>query len=334
MELKYKSYTLQLKQTFTTSHGSVDQRESVIVNFSDHNHVGYGECVAIQYYDKSINQFEESLSEIAGLLPRQKNSLDQMTEFIEEAVQDSFIQCALDIALHDFFAKKSKASIRKALGLPFNCSTCSTLTIGITSVEETKRFVQSNPWPIYKVKLGTSSDVEVIEAIRSLTDAPLVVDANSGWDLEKTIEMSRWLKGQNVLYIEQPINASDKDAIANLTGKSSLPILADESCHGENDLPFCFEHFDGINIKLMKCGGITTAIRMLEKARINNKATMIGCMTESSIGISAGAQLISLFDFVDLDGALMLANDPADGVKLHNGFFSYPDRFGHGAILI
>ena len=326
--------TLKLKQLFTTSHGAVSERQSILVELEYQGLRGLGEMVAVSYYGKTSEQFIHLFHELKPWLESlDLNKPESMFLRYEEQVKDRFMLSALDCATHDLYAKLEKTTVRERLGISKQSSNLSTLTVSIDTPEESAQFIKDNPWPIYKVKLGTEMDKEVIESIKSVTDAPLVVDANSGWSLGKTLEMAEWLKPRGVQFIEQPLDPSDKKSIELLTSEAELPIIADESCQTLLDLPYCLEYYDGINIKLLKCGGITPAMQMIKKARERNKMVMVGCMTESSIGISSGAQILPLVDFADIDGAYLLENDPADGVKLQRGEVIYPDRFGHGGIM-
>ncbi len=334
MKLKLHPRTLHLKQVFTTSHGSVQKRESIIIELIQDGISGFGEAVAISYYHKNVSGFIELLNKVRPIIESlELQPPDQMFNQISAIVEDHFIIAAFDNALYDLYAKIHNQTVRQYLQIPEDSSILSTYTIGINTPAKSAQYVKENPWPIYKIKLGTPLDKQVIEQVNKITDSPLVVDANSGWSVEKTIEMSQWLKTRNVQFIEQPISADRKDLIQQIHGKCMLPLIADESCHTIEDLAFCLENFDGINIKLMKCGGITPALKMIEAAKANNKMVMVGCMTESSIGISAAAQLLPLIDFADLDGAILISNDPANGVKLVNGKITFPNRFGHGGIL-
>jgi L-Ala-D/L-Glu epimerase / N-acetyl-D-glutamate racemase len=188
-------------------------------------------------------------------------------------------------------------------------------------------------WPIYKIKLGTDRDLEIVRALRQHTNAIFRVDANCGWTAEQTIRNSFELKSLGVEFIEQPLKADQWDAMRRVRAQSVLPIIADESCIVESDVERCAGVFHGINIKLVKCGGLTPARRMIAKARQLGLSVMVGCMTESTVGISAIAQLLPLLDYVDMDGAVLLAKDIADGVRLDRGRCLYPDRPGHGVAL-
>ena len=189
------------------------------------------------------------------------------------------------------------------------------------------------PWPLYKIKLGTREDIRIVEELRKHTQAIFRVDANCAWGVEETINNSRQLKKLNVQFIEQPLKADDLDGMRVVYAQSELPVIADESCQVEEDVQKCHQHFHGINIKLTKCGGLTPARRMIDKARSLGMSVMVGCMTESSVGISAIAHLVPSLDYVDMDGALLLAEDPAEGVKVTPEGLIFPSENGTGARL-
>jgi len=188
-------------------------------------------------------------------------------------------------------------------------------------------------WPIYKIKLGTADDLRIVRELRKHTDAVFRVDANGGWGVDQAIDNARALAALNVEFIEQPLPADDDEGMRRVYAESVLPVIADESCHVEEDVDRCAECFHGVNIKLVKCGGMTPARRMIDRARQLGLKAMVGCMTESTVGISAIAQLLPLLDYVDMDGAALLASDVADGVTLQTGRVVYPDENGNGVRL-
>ena len=210
----------------------------------------------------------------------------------------------------------------------------SNYTIGIASIDKMVEKMEEQPWPIYKIKLGTDQDLKIIEALRAHTDAAFRVDANCAWTPEQTIEYAPELEQLGVEFIEQPLPAENWEGMKKVFAQSTLPVMADESCRIESDVERCHEHFHGINIKLMKCGGLTPALRMIEKGRSLGLQLMVGCMTESSVGISAIGHLLPLLDYVDMDGAMLLANDPATGVRLKDGLAIFPKRNGTGVQLL
>jgi L-Ala-D/L-Glu epimerase len=189
-------------------------------------------------------------------------------------------------------------------------------------------------WPIYKIKLGTDDDLAILRELRRHTDATFRVDANCGWTPEQTIDLSAAMKEMGVEFIEQPLPAEDVEGARRAFEHSVLPLVADESCLPEEDVDRCAGCFHGINIKLVKCGGLAAARRMIKRARELGLKVMVGCMTESTVGISALAQLLPLLDYVDMDGAVLLASDIATGVRLVRGKCIYPNANGTGVQLI
>jgi len=246
-----------------------------------------------------------------------------------------FLRCALDVAAHDLWAKLQG----KRLGLCWDQAKPAnriptTYTIGLGIPEEMVDKVTAVSWPLYKIKLGTDDDLTIIRALRRVTDAPFRVDANTGWTVEQTLSYAPELKALGVEFIEQPLPANDWAGYRVQYKESPLPIVADESCQTEEDVDRCVGHFHGINIKIVKCGGLLPARRMIQRARSQGLKVMVGCMTESSVGISAIAQLVPELDYVDIDGAILLAEDPAVGVTFDElGVVQYPDRSGTGALL-
>jgi L-alanine-DL-glutamate epimerase-like enolase superfamily enzyme len=191
-------------------------------------------------------------------------------------------------------------------------------------------------WPSYKIKLGAgrARDLEIIRELRRHTAAPFRVDANCAWTADEAIANSHELATLGVQFIEQPLPADDWAGARRVFHESALPILADESCVGETDVDRCHGHFHGVNIKLVKCGGMTPARRMIARARALGMQAMVGCMTESTVGISAVAQLAPLLDYVDMDGAALLARDIASGVSVERGVAKFPAVNGNGVELI
>ncbi len=189
-------------------------------------------------------------------------------------------------------------------------------------------------WPVYKIKLGTPDDLEIVRQLREQTDAVFRVDANGAWSVEETLRNAEAMKPLGVQFIEQPLAADNIDGMETIYRESALPVIADESCLVPADVVSCHKRFHGINIKLCKCGGLTPARRMIDHARDLEMQVMVGCMTESTVGISAIAQLLPLLDYVDMDGAVLLAEDIATGVTVVRGQCHFPDENGNGVQLI
>jgi L-Ala-D/L-Glu epimerase len=207
-------------------------------------------------------------------------------------------------------------------------------TIGIDTMEKMiVKMKEFDGWPIYKIKLGTANDLAIVRELRRHTQAVFRVDANTAWTAEQTIAHAPELKNLGVEFIEQPLPAGDWDGMRRVRAECALPIIADESCLTEEDVPRCAGFFDGINIKLNKAGGLTPARRMIASARRLGLKVMVGCMSESSVGISAIGQLLPLLDYVDMDGAVLIARDVATGVHLERGRAIFPEENGNGVRL-
>jgi L-alanine-DL-glutamate epimerase-like enolase superfamily enzyme len=206
-------------------------------------------------------------------------------------------------------------------------------TIGIDTIDKMVEKMREKPWPIYKIKLGTTEDMAIVQALRKHTEAVFRIDANAGWTLKEALEKIPQLKDLGVEFIEQPLAKDDWEGMKVLYERSSLPLIADEACVIESDVEKCHQHFHGINIKLTKCSGITPARRMIDKARSLGMKVMLGSMNESSIGTAAIAHLSPLLDYVDMDGPLLLKEDIATGLHFENGRVIFSDQPGLGVTV-
>jgi len=325
MKMKLWAFDLPLAHEFTISRGSMTVQPTLIVELEHEGYHGYGEATENSYYGHTLESMSQHLHAIGNLL---------QAESVEDPVgcwqrldphigDDRFAQCALDQAFYDLWGKLQGKPIFQLWGLDATPEKIpnSNYTIGIDDIDSMISKMAEYPgWPIYKIKLGTDNDLDIVKELRKQTDAIFRVDANCGWTAEQTIEFAPQLKACGVEFIEQPLQAEDDAGMNQLRGRSVLPLIADENSQQEIDVARCHElGFDGINIKLVKCGGLTPARRMIEEARKLKMQVMVGCMTESSVGISAIAQLLPLLDYVDMDGAVLLSQDIATGVVLDRG---------------
>ena len=335
MEVYLKPYELKLRHTFTISRGSYSGQQTLIVELKDGRFSGIGEATSNPYYGITVQKMMEDIRLVQPLIESSGN--DTPEEFwkmlIPKLKHNMFALCALDMAYNDLFAHKNGNKLYELWGYNINNNPLTNYTIGIASIAEMTAKMEGFPWPIYKIKLGTKDDIKIIKELRKHTNAIFRVDANCGWNVDETIHNSLLLKELGVEFIEQPLEAENWDGHKEVFFKSVLPIIADESCQVESDVTKCHKYFHGINVKLVKCGGLTPAKRMLLQAKNLGMKTMVGCMTESSIGISAIAHLLPLLDYVDMDGALLLANDIAKGVTIENGIVKYSNLNGIGAVL-
>lgn len=335
MKLEFHPYDLELKNTFTISHGSRDFQPTLIVAVSNGGFTGYGEATATSYYGVSIEKMQEDIKKLEPLLAQNIHKTpEEIWELTwPELKQNPFAQCALDIALHDLHGKRNGQPLYKMWGLDIKNIPLTNYTIGIDTVEKMVQKIEEFPWPLYKIKLGTEDDVAIVRELRKHTDSVFRVDANAAWTAEQAIENAKALKDLNVEFLEQPLKADDWEGMKKLYKESVLPLIADESCIQESDVQECAGHFHGINIKLTKCGGLTPGKRMIEEGKKLGLKVMVGCMTESTVGISAIAQLLPLLDYVDMDGGMLIKNDIADGVKVYDEKVHFPNRNGTGAEL-
>ncbi|CAM4106479.1 dipeptide epimerase [Gillisia limnaea] len=334
--LNFFTFDLELKETFTISHGSRNFQKTLIVALTDGAYTGYGEAAAISYYGVSVEGMIAAIKEIEPLIA---DNIHKTPEELWEITQpylkeNSFAQCALDIAMHDLYGKRKDLPLYKLWGLDLKQLPLSNYTIGIDTVEKMVQKMKDFPWPLYKIKLGTAGDVDIIKELRKHTNVVFRVDANAAWTADVAIKNAEILKDLNVEFLEQPLAKEDWEGMKKVYKYSSLPVIADESCIAEQDIARCAGYFHGVNIKLTKCGGLTPARRMIAEAKELGMKVMVGCMAESTVGISAIAHLLPLLDYADMDGALLLKNDIAEGVKILDGKVVFPDRNGTGVQLI
>ncbi len=336
MELILRPFELQLKHTFTISRESIDVQPSLIVELKSDNQSGFGEATSNPYYHITVPMMMNDLEQLRTLIENTKDETpEQFWSKMQPHLQDNmFALCALDLAYNDLYAKKKGKKLYQLWDYSMDKNPMTDYTIGIATIDKMVSKMKELPWPIYKIKLGTANDIEIVKELRSHTDAIFRIDANCGWQVDETIKNAIELKKLGVEFIEQPTKADNWDAHKEIYNHSVLPIIADESCIIETDVAKCHNHFHGVNVKLVKCGGLTSGRRMLLEAKKLGLKTMVGCMTESTVGISAIAHLLPLLDYVDMDGALLLKTDIATGVTIRNGIISYSELNGTGVTLI
>jgi L-alanine-DL-glutamate epimerase-like enolase superfamily enzyme len=335
--LRLHAFDLPLRHTFRISREAMDVQPTLIVELERDGVRGYGEATSNAYYGFTIERMQADLLALqAELAAHEWSEPAELWQWAQPYLKDDpFALCALDQAAHDLWGKLRGEPVWKLWGLSLDRLPLSNYTIGIDTPEMMEaKLREFADWPIFKIKLGTPRDLEIVRHLRSVTSAIFRVDANCGWTRDETVRNSAALKELGVEFIEQPLPDAARDQMPAVRQASALPIIADESCITEADVPRCAGQFDGINIKLVKCGGLTPARRMIEQARKLGLKVMVGCMTESTVGISAIAQLLPLLDYVDMDGAVLLAKDIATGVRLDRGRCLYPDLPGHGVQLL
>lgn len=334
MQLRFAPYELQLQHTFTVSSYSRTTTPDVLVEIEYDGLTGYGEASMPPYLNHTVEEACAFLSRVDLSQFADPMQLEDILDYVNSLSEgDDPAKAAIDIALHDLVGKMMGQPWWRIWGLNPDKAPNTTFTIGIDTPEvvRQKTLECTGKFKILKVKVGLDSDEEMIGAIRSVTGLPLAVDANQGWkDRGKALDEICWLKEQGVVMVEQPMPADRLDDIAWLTERSPLPIFADESLQHLADIPRIKGAFSGINIKLMKCGGMREAWRMLNYARAEGMKVMLGCMTETSCAVSAAAQLTPAVDFADLDGNLLISNDKFKGMTVVDGKITLPDWPGIG----
>jgi L-alanine-DL-glutamate epimerase-like enolase superfamily enzyme len=295
--------------------------------------IGYGEASMPPYLGENYETAANFLKQVDLSQFSNPFFMEDILAYIDKISFGNYAaKASVDIALHDLVGKLMSQPLFRIWGLNPQHAPNTSFTIGIDTPEVVKeKVLEASPYKILKVKLGRSTDKEMISTIRAVTNKPLCVDINQGWkDKKEALDTIFWLKEQGVVFVEQPMPKEETDNIAWLTMNSPLPIIADEAVQTVSDIKSVSGIYSGINIKLMKCGGLRAAHTMANMARALGMKVMIGCMTETSCAVSAAAQLSPLTDWADLDGNLLISNDIFDGVKIVDGKVTLPERPGIG----
>jgi len=331
--LRFIPYELQLRHTFTIANNSRTSTPDMLTSLEFEGVTGYGEASMPPYLGESIASATKFLSALNLSQFKDPFEMEDILKYVDSVMPENCAaKAAVDIALHDLVGKMMGQPWYKIWGFDPADTPNTSFTIGIDTPEVVRQKVaEAKPYRILKVKLGQKTDREMIETIRSVTDVPLCVDVNQGWsDRQMALDMIHWLKEKGVVFVEQPMPKTSVDDMAWLTSNSPLPTMGDESVQRLPDVIKAKGVYSGINIKLMKCTGMREAHEMLTLARSLDMKVMIGCMTETSCAVSAAAQLSPKADWVDLDGNLLITNDPYKGVQVVNGKMTLIDQPGIG----
>ncbi|MBK7479661.1 MAG: dipeptide epimerase [Bacteroidales bacterium] len=337
LTLRFTPYTLQLKHVFTLATSSRTTTPVVLTEIEYDGVTGYGEASMPPYLGESHESVSAFLSRLDLAQFNDPFMLVDILEYVENLMPGNpAAKASVDIALHDLIGKLVGEPFYRLFGLNPARAPLTSFTIGLDTPEVIRQKVlEAEPYKLLKVKLGRDNDREMIEVIRSLTDKPLCADVNQGWkDRNHALEMAWWLKEKGVVFLEQPMPKEMKDDNAWLSSESPIPIIGDEAVRNIPELMSNRDVYSGINIKLMKCGGMNNAMKMINIARAFGMKVMIGCMTETSCAISAAAQLSPLVDWCDLDGNLLISNDPFMGLNVVDGKVALPDKPGLGITKI
>jgi L-alanine-DL-glutamate epimerase-like enolase superfamily enzyme len=330
MKLTWEPVALDLKTTFRVAHGASDQRFNVLVYLDD----GVGEAAAVPYYGETQAGIIEYLKSVPDL---GDDPFDMETILAKRPAGSRAARAAIDVALHDLWGKKLGQPLYKLLGLNSHNLPLTSFTIGLDEPAIMAEQALTSSYPILKIKLGSKHDEEIVAAIRKVTNAKLRVDANAGWSREQALQIIPRLSEYDLEFIEQPLAVDDVDGYFWLKGKMRgqkirMPIFADETVKNSHDIVRLAGSVDGVVVKIMKSEGIREALRMIHTARAHNMQIMLSCMVESSVGVTAAAHLAPLCDYADLDGPLLIRNDPYIGLKYNDAKISLPDGAGLGVV--
>ena len=335
LKIKFKPYELQLKHVFTLASGSRTTTPVVLTEIEYDGVKGYGEASMPPYLGESHESVLRFLSQVRIDQFNDPLLIEDILDYVNKIAPGNYAaKASVDIALHDLVGKLLGKPWFRLWGLDPAKTPYTSFTIGIDTPEVVRQKVaEAKPYKVLKVKLGLGNDKEMIETIRMVTDKPICVDVNQGWkDRIYALEMAEWLEEKNVIFIEQPMPKNQIDDIGWLTQNSPLPVIADEAVQTAGDLFNIKGIYSGINIKLMKCGGMDAAYKMAQIARAMDMKVMIGCMTETSCAISAAAQLSPLAHWADLDGNLLISNDVFKGVTISDGRITLNEKPGIGVV--
>jgi L-Ala-D/L-Glu epimerase / N-acetyl-D-glutamate racemase len=333
LHLEAESLELRTKHPFIIARGGQSDYQTIWVRLRDGDgHEGWGEAAPTKFYGETPESVLSALNLYACEMPDDPFDLEETERrWATKLRRNPAARSALSAALHDLVGKRLGVPVYRLWGLDPAKAPMSTFTIGLDTPEKIRaKVLEAAQYPILKIKLGTDRDAEILRTIRETTDKEIRVDANCGWTVKRAIAMLPVLAEFGVTVLEQPLPPNELDGLAEITRRASIPVIADESCETAVDIPRLVGKVDGINIKLAKCGSLREAVRMIAIARAHGMMVMVGCMIESSLGITAAAHFTPLVDIVDLDGAALLANDPFQGASIDGGRVTLPDGPGLG----
>ena len=333
MDLTAHTLDLTLATPFRISRSVQTLAHNVLTRIDAEGLEGIGEAAPSGFYGERRESVFMALSDFGEHIEADPSLIEDIVTRMDRRLHaNAAAKASVDMALYDLLGKRLGAPVYQLLGLNPDRTPLTSFTIGIDepAAMARKAAEAAKRYPILKIKVGTDHDLEIVRAIREATDVTLRVDANAAWTPKQAIRVIRELEPYNLEFVEQPLEPTDLEGLRFVREHVTLPIIADESCETESDIPKLVGVVDGINIKLMKCGGIHHALRMIHTARAHHLKVMLGCMIESSLAITAAAHLSPLVDYADLDGNLLVSDDPWEGVQVEQGKLILPDRAGLG----
>lgn len=334
LQLRFKRTRLPFEFPFRHAKGEKTEQEGILVSLSFRQWTGYGEATAIPYYQVSAEAMEASLiRNQAAIQSYALNGPERFWHFLHHLLPgQEFLIAALDSAAWDLWGRMNRQPLRRLLRMPPRPGPATSYTLGILPPEAVAARVAGKVFDAYKLKVEGKDALPALQALRAATSAAIRIDANESWSLTGALELLPWLEQYKVELIEQPFPAGDTEALEAFRAQTDIPVFADEACKTPEDLDACLPLYDGINIKLSKCGGLTPGFRMAVKIKEAGKLIMLGGMCESYIGATAVAQLLPIADFADIDGPLLLAENSGSGIRYgEKGQILFPEAAGMGS---
>lgn len=336
MRLEVEPIQVETAHPFRIARGSKVRREIFVVSLTADGLTGIGEAAPQEFYGESAMTVRAAINSIGRFLDGDSEDVrrrlnDGASDLHRALRAGASVRAALDMALWDIRGQRESQSVWRLVGADRNKAPATSFTIGIDVPEVIDEKVDAAaPYSILKVKVGVPGDLEILDRVIARSGKTVRVDANEGWDLETAIEKTLELYRRKVELCEQPLPHADEEGLRQLKRVCPIPVILDESIVGVKEVDACHDQGHGINIKLMKCGGITPALEMIERAAAHGLRVMIGCMLETSLGVTAAAHLSPLCEYADLDGNLLLKDDPFEGVRVEAGRLVLPDTPGLG----
>lgn len=334
MKLTFRPLDLKLKHTFRIARETRTIQNNIILLLQDNDEgIGLGEAAPTSYFGEDVNSVTKVLVQSDSLLRHSDPfQIEDITNHLKnEFPKSAAARASIDIALHDIIGKKLQIPVYRLLGLNRPESKLTSFTIGIDTLEKMiKKVEEAKDFPILKIKVGFKGDIEILRELRKITRAVFRVDANTGWTPEEAIKKLNLMEDLGVELVEQPFPVGSIESLRQIRRHVKIPVFLDEDIKDSKDIPAFSGVVDGINIKLMKCGGIREALRMISTARAHGLKIMVGCNIESSVSVTAAAHLTPLVDYIDLDGHLLVTNDSYRGATVDKGRLTVPSGNGLG----
>ena len=332
LQLSYKRNNFPFQYPFSLAKGTKTHQDSLQVCLGLAALKGWGEATAISYQNVTVEGMIQVLEQRKIMIERYTFiEPERFWHFLHHLIPaEKFLTAALDIAGWDLFGQMKRQPVYQLLGLEWKNIPLTDYTLGIAEPQQIQERIKAHPFPVYKMKMGNTKDLEAVKAARQVSNAPIRLDANEAWTLEDARILLPELEALNIELIEQPLHRDDIAGMQALRTLTKIPLIADEACQGEKDLEQIAALYDGINVKLAKCSGLTPAFSLIKAARAQKLKIMLGCMSEGIVGCTAVAHLLPLADYADIDGPLILKDETFSGWQVQDGYITAPQSPGLG----